>query len=139
MPMTRLLPLPVVLALAACGGSDLPDPIPVTCGYTASSGPLTVNPPLGYTCGTVVSPAVNVYTFTAASSAQHTVTLVTTAGDADLCLASGSLIIACSATVPPYPDVVSFVAAAGTPYEVQVEDLSFTGPSSSYGVVVTSP
>ena len=138
--MTRLAPLavPLVLALlAGCGGSDTPTPVPVTCGATANGGPLTVNDPAGYTCGTATSPTTNVYTFAAAASGQHTVTLVTTSGDADLCVRvqAGGL-IDCSIHIPPVADVIAFMAAGGTTYEVEVDSFA---PTSTYGVKVTSP
>lgn len=142
--MRRLAPLavPLVLALlAGCGGSDTPTPVPVTCGATANGGLLTVNDPAGYTCGTATSPTANVYTFTAGASAQHTVRVDTTSGDADLCVrVQGGAPIDCSINIPPTADVIAFPAAAGTVYEVSVEDASFTPPyTSSYGVKVTSP
>ncbi len=138
------MPRPVFFAaplahalLAACGGSDAPMPIPVTCGATANSGPLTPNDPAGYTCGTAVSPTINVYTFTASDSAQHTVTLVTTYGDADLCVkVQGGADIGCSFNFPPAADVIAFMAASGTTYEVEVDSFE---PTSTYGVKVTSP
>ena len=135
------LAVPLVLALlAGCGGSDEPPPVVVTCGSTASSGPLAVTPPAGYTCGTATWPTNNVYTFTAAANAQHTVTLATTAGDADLWVwVQGGSLVGSSINVPPLVDAVTFMAASGTTYEVEVEDASFTSSSSTYGVMVTSP
>jgi hypothetical protein len=93
-----------------------------------------------YTCGTATSPTTNVYNFTAATSATHTVTLVTTYGDADLCVRvqAGSL-IDCSLNFPPAADAIAFTASTGTVYEVEVDDSSFNTAYSTYGVRVTSP
>ena len=140
MPRRARPAVPLVLALlAGCGGADEPEPIPVTCGRTADGGTLTVNDPLGYTCGSAASPAVNGYTFTAAASALHTVTLVTTSGDADLCVrVQGGGLVECSVKIASLPDAITFAATAATGYLVEVEDASFT-PPSTYGVKVTSP
>ncbi len=141
MPRRAFFAAPLVLALlAACGGSDAPMSIPVTCGATANGGPLTINA-LAYTCGTATLPTTNVYTFSGVASLQYTVTLVTTSGDADLCVwVQGGAFIDCSIHFPPAADVVTFTAAATTTYEVEVTDASFSAPYiSTYGVRVTSP
>jgi hypothetical protein len=77
------LTCPAIAALSllpACGGSDASS----ICGATADSGALTVNAP-EYTCGSVAFDATNQYVFTAAAAAQHTVSVVSTSGNANLC------------------------------------------------------
>jgi len=136
-PRRVLLAAPLALALLAACGDDKPAPIPVPCGTSADGGPLVVNA-VDYTCGTATSQTTNVYTFTAAASAQHTVTLATTRGDADLCVkVLGGGFIDCSINFPPALDVIAFTTSAGTAYQVEVDDAF--GTFSTYGVRVTSP
>jgi hypothetical protein len=140
--MARLVRLaaPMLLALlAGCGGSEEPATTPLSCGATADGGPLVVN--AGYTCGTVTTPATDVYSFAAAAGVQYTVTLVTTAGDADLCVRpQGGGDLGCSTNIPPMADAVTFTAASAATYEAVVHDATFSAPHvSDYGVRVTSP
>jgi hypothetical protein len=131
-------------SLPACGGSDTSS----ICGATADSGALTVNAP-EYTCGSAAFAASNDYIFTAAAAAQHTVALVSTSGNANLCTpevqvspppSSGGSFI-CPLNDGTQYDVLVFTAEAGTTYQVSVVGalVGTSKPTSTYGIHVTSP
>ncbi len=138
--------------LSACGGNE------ASCDPTAD-GTLTVNAP-GYACASVALGAMTRHAFTAAASGQHTITLVSTYGNANLCFPVNQV-----SPPPPGPDGffcplnegsefdrLVFTAEAGTTYEVWVVGGQVSprlarrlGPAwappadSSYAIRVTSP
>ncbi len=127
-----------LVTLSGCGGSEA-GPL---CSSTASAGALTVNA-AKYTCGSVSSLSENSYTFVAAATAQHTVELVVTSGNSNLCSPAINesdptpVGVFCPVNIGPEYKVLVVAAQAGATYQVSV--LGASPSASSYGIRVTSP
>ncbi|HEU4384075.1 MAG TPA: hypothetical protein VFR85_11325 [Anaeromyxobacteraceae bacterium] len=133
--------------VAGCGEGDT-SPM---CDPTNDPRVLTVNA-VDSTCGVVAYEGTYSYTFAAVAAAQHTVSVVSSYGNANLCFPvispplSGSF--ACPLNEGSEYDVLVFMAQAGATYEVTVVGGLVTSSSppsgepaatSSYGIRVTSP